>query len=235
MARQPRLTCAGQVHHLLQFGNNRQDIFRDEQDREQFLQWLRDASKQFQVAIHAYVLMPNHLHLLATPSDQTGLSRLMQWLGRHYVPYFNRKYARGGTLFQGRFKTAIIEAVPHLINCMRYIESNPVRVGIAASVDVFRWSSYAHHAGIKADAVVTDHSHYWSLGNTPFQREAAYRLLIEQELNVAEVETIATAVSKGHVLGSQQFQAALSKLTGRAVAPAKRGRPAKPRENREES
>ena len=227
MARQPRLTCAGQVHHLLQYGNNYQDIFRDEQDREQFLQWLKYAGKQFQVAIHAYVLMPNHVHLLATPTDQTGLSRMMQWLGRHYVPYFNRKYARVGTLFQGRFKTAIIEAVPHLINCMRYIESNPVRVGIAASVDAFRWSSYAHHVGSKADPVITDHLHYWSLGNTPFQREAAYRLLIEQELNVAEVAAMTTAVLKGHVLGGQQFQTALSKLTGRTVAPAKRGRPAK--------
>ncbi len=227
MARAPRLTCAGQAHHLLQSGIDRQPIFRDDHDRLQFLRWLQEGARQFQVRIHAYVLMPDHLHLLATPVDQTGLGRMVQWIGRHYVPYFNRKYARSGTLFQGRFKTAVLESGPHLVNCMHYIESNPVRAGLVTAVEDFRWSSYAHHAGIKGDGVVTDHLMYWSLGNTPFQREANYRAQLDQEMSQAVTNALTTAVAKGQVMGSAAYQSELAKLTGRSVGAGRRGRPPK--------
>ncbi len=227
MARAPRLTCFGQAHHLLQSGIDRQPIFRDDADRLQFLHWLQEAARQFQVSIHAYVLMPDHVHLLATPVDQTGLGRMMQWIGRHYVPYFNRKYARSGTLFQGRFKTAILESGPHLVNCMHYIESNPVRAGLVRAVDDFPWSSYAHHAGMKADAVVTDHVMYWSLGNTPFQREANYRAHLNQEMSLTVIHELTGAVLKGRVMGTAAFQNELSKTMGRPVGPGRRGRPSK--------
>ena len=225
MARPPRLTCAGQAHHLLQVGIDRQSIFRDDEDRLQFLGWLREAARQFQISIHAYVLMPDHLHLLATPLDQTGLGRMMQLLGRHYVPYFNRKYVRSGTLFQGRFKTSVLEPEPYLVNCMHYIESNPIRARLVASVEDFRWSSYAHHAGIQADAVVIDHSSYWSLGNTPFQREANYRAQFDQALSPKVTQELTDAVLKGRILGTTAFQTALARQFGRPVNSNRRGRP----------
>ena len=225
MARPPRLTCAGQAHHLLQHGIDHQPIFRDDADRLQFLCWLQEAARHFQISIHAYVLMPDHLHLLATPVDQTGLGRMMQWLGRHYVPYFNRKYSRAGTLFQGRFKTSVLEAQPYLVNCMHYIESNPLRAGLVPSVGEFRWSSYAHHAGIKADAMVTDHSIYWSLGNTPFQREANYRALVDQPHSQKVTQELTDAVLKGRILGTTAFQMELARLLGRPASSKPRGRP----------
>ena len=227
MARPPRLTCAGQAHHLLQKGIDHQPIFRDDDDHLQFLRWLLEAARQFKVNIHAYVLMPDHLHLLATPPDQNGLGRMVQWVGRHYVPYFNRKYGRSGTLFQGRFKAAVLEAELNLLNCMHYIESNPVRAGLVGSADAFRWSSYAHHVGIEADAVVTDHLMYWSLGNTPFQREAFYRIQMDQALSPEMIKELTAAVLTCRVMGTPAFQATCEKLVGRPVGSRTRGRPPK--------
>ena len=212
---------------MLQHGNDYQPIFRDDQDRQQFLLWLQEAGRQFHVAIHAYVLMPNHWHLLATPSESINLSRMMQWIGRHYVPWFNRKYARAGSLFQGRFKASVIESGPYVTACCRYIESSPVCTGLVASLADTVWSSYSHHAGIKADPIITDHLTYWSMGNTPFQREAAYRNLIEQSLNEADSLTLTLAIQKGGVLGSAQFKLEMGKLAGRNLERGKRGRPPK--------
>jgi len=230
MARLPRLVVPGQPHHIIQRGNDRKAIFRDTADYLKFIEWLRDASRQFKVAIHAYVLMSNHLHLLASPADGQGLSRMMQWIGRHYVPYFNHKYERTGTLWQGRFKATVIDSERYLMTCSRYIELNPVRAGMVPTADDYPWSSYQHHVGIKSDPVVTDHALYWALGNTPFQREAAYRELTEQGVNEADVAAITEATLKGWAIGSEQFKASLEKQTQRRVSKAKRGRPARPKE-----
>lgn len=227
MARLPRLVVPHQLHHIVQIGNDRQPVFRDQEDYAAFLGWLREASRQFKVAIHAYVLMPDHLHLLATPSDDTGLGRMMQWIGRHYVPFFNAKYRRAGTLWQGRYKAAVIEPAPYFLLCCKYIELNPVRSGLTSSPADYPWSSYAHHVGIKPDPVVTDHPVFWGLGNTPFDREASYRQLIEQDISVREVAALTDATLKGWPLGSDAFKAALAKVTSRRVSPAKRGRPVK--------
>jgi putative transposase len=225
MARLPRLVVPEQPHHIIQRGNDRQLIFRDDEDHQRFLLWLREGARQFHVSLHAYVLMPNHLHLLATPADKEGLSRMMQWIGRHYVPYFNRKYQRVGTLYQGRFKATVIDSERYLMTCSRYIELNPVRAGLVASPADFVWSSYAHHVGTQADPLITDHALYWSLGNTPFQREAAYRALVEQGLSGQEVTTLTDATLKGWALGSPHFRKTLEKRIQRRVGPARRGRP----------
>lgn len=230
MARLPRLVVPHQLHHIIQIGNDRQAIFRDADDYAAFLRWLREAAKQFKVAIHTYVLMPDHLHLLASPTDSVGLGRMMQWIGRHYVPYFNSKYRRTGTLWQGRYKTTVIEAAPYFLACSRYIELNPVRVGLAASVADHPWSSYAHHAGIRPDPLITDHPIYWALGNTPFDREAAYRALMDQGLAQRDIEALTQATLKGWPLGSDGFKALLAKQANRRVNPAKRGRPQKPKD-----
>ena len=227
MARTARLIIPNQPHHVIQRGNDRQPIFRDEEDFRHFKDWLREASRLFKVAVHAYVLMGNHVHLLASPSDEIGLARMMQWLGRHYVLYFNRKYGRTGTLWEGRFRTSVIDAESYFLACCRYLELNPVRAGAAADPSLYPWSSYAHHAGMKPDPLITDHPLYWALGNTPFAREAAYQKWVTQPLAAEEIESMSQALLKGRPLGSEQFQIALEKKTNRRLRPGKRGRPAK--------
>lgn len=227
MARLPRLVVPHQPHHVIQRGNNRQTIFLDTDDHLFFLGWLKDAAKAFKVAIHAYVLMPNHLHLLATPQDDTGLSRMMQWVGRHYVPYFNKKYQRTGTLWEGRYRATVIDSERYFLVCSRYIELNPVRAGLVSDPMQYQWSSLAHHIGVRSDPLVNDHMLYWALGNTPFDRELAYRNLIDLGLAADEANKITQATIKGWALGSDQFKATIGKLTVRRVTPAKRGRPAK--------
>ncbi len=227
MARLPRLVVPNQPHHIIQTGNDRQPIFRDADDYTGFLAWLREAAKRFRVAVHAYVLMPNHLHLLVSPSDETGLGRMMQWVGRHYVPYFNTKYQRVGTLWQGRYKAVVIDSEQYFLLCSRYIELNPVRSGLTSLATDYPWSSIAHHVGSRPDPLITDHPLYWALGNTPFDREAAYRALVDQGLSAEEVIALSEATLKGWPLGSEKFKTLLAKQVNRRVSPAKRGRPPK--------
>jgi putative transposase len=227
MARQPRLILPNQPHLIIQRGNDNQAIFREDEDYQRFLGWLKECARFYKVAVHAWVLMPNHLILLATPSDEDGLALMMQKAGRHYVPWFNAKYGRSGTLFQGRFRTALVDAARYLLASSRYVELVPVQAGLAASPLDYRWSSYAHHAGVRPDPVVTDHMLYWGLGNTPFQREAAYSELVQQGYGSDEGELIGTALAKGSPVGSHAFKSDLEKKTKRQILPAKRGRPFK--------
>lgn len=227
MARLPRLIIPNLPHYVIQRGANRQPVFQDADDYAQFLSWLKSGAKMFKVAIHAYVLLPDQLHLLATPSDATGLGQLMQWLGRYYVPYFNQKYSREGSLWQGRYKTSVIDGDNFFLLCCRYLEFVPVQTGLAAQSLDYSWSSYAHHAGFRPDTVITDHALYWALGNTPFDREASYLRLFEQGLGSSQVKTVEQAVLKGWPLGSEAFKQALEFRMKRQVLPAKRGRPRK--------
>ena len=227
MARLPRLVVPYQPHHIIQRGNDRQAIVRDEEDCQRFIAWLKECAKFYRVAVHAYVLMPNHVHLLATPIDKEGLAQMMQRLGRYYVPWFNHKYQRYGGLFQGRFRTSLIDTEQYFLACSRYIELNPVRAHIVASPLDYAWSSYAHHAGARVDPLVSDHPLFWALGNTPFQREAAYIALVDQGIAPDELERITSALIRSVPLGSQAFKEQLERTTQRQILPAKRGRPAK--------
>jgi len=227
MARLPRFVLPDQPHHIIQQGNDNQLIFREDEDYQRFLVWLKESAREFKVAIHAYVLMPNHLHLLASPSTEEGLAQMMQRLGRYYVPWYNAKYVRTGSLFQGRFKTSLIDSKHYFMLCSRYIELNPVRNGQVADALDYPWSSYPHHAGVKPDPVVTDHALYWALGNTPFQREAAYIELSRPALTAEQMTTISSALLKGWPLGSEAFKTDLQQKAKRQVIPAKRGRPFK--------
>ena len=227
MARLPRLVVPHQPHHIIQQGNNSQLIFRDSEDYTRFLSWLRECAREFKVAIHAYVLMPDHFHLLATPQSENALAQMMQRLGRYYVPWYNARYQRTGSLFQGRFKTSLIDAEAYFMKVSRFVEFNPVRTGVAGSPLEYPWSSYHHHAGVRPDPVITDHALYWALGNTPFQREAAYIERSAANLPEAESALIEAAVLKGWPLGSTTFKANLQQSIKRQVLPAKRGRPFK--------
>jgi putative transposase len=227
MARLPRLVVPHQPHHIIQRGIDRQQIFRDPADYTSFLGWLREAARQFGVAIHAYALLPEQVHLLATPSNATGLGRMMQWVGRQYVPYFNNKYDRTGTLWQGRYKATVLDADRYFLACSRYIEIAPVLAGLVSAAEDYGWSSHAHHAGAKPDPLITDHAVYWALGNTPFAREAAYRSLMEQALTEKEIAELREATLRGWALGSEQFKGRLERSIQRRVSPARRGRPPK--------
>lgn len=227
MARLPRLVVPNQPHHVVQRGIDTQPIFRDDADHAVFLGWLREAARQFRIAIHAYALMPDRLHLLVTPTDGEGLGRMMQWVGRHYVPYFNQKYNRTGTLWQGRYKAGLIESDQYFMMCSRYIELCPVLAGLVAFAPDYPWSSCAHHVGMRSDPVITDHASYWALGNTPFDREAVYKKLIDQALSQKEIALLNDAAHKGWALGSEQYKKRIEKEINRRVSPAKRGRPSK--------
>ena len=225
MARLPRLIVPDQVHHIIQRGHDGQLAFRAAEDYLFFLRCLRDAAKRFQVAVHAYALMPDQIRLLATPADEIGLARMMQWVGRYYVPYFNRRYQRSGTLWQGRYKATVIDAEQYLMLCSRFIELYPVRAGLAAQPADYAWTSYMHHIGASPEGLITDHALYWALGNTPFEREAAYRALAEHALTDEQVAELDAAVMKGWALGSPLFKTTIEKQGGRRVQPIKRGRP----------
>jgi putative transposase len=202
MARLPRIEAAGYPHHVIQRGNNRQAVFADQVDYKQYLALLQEVAAAHSVAVHAYVLMTNHVHLLITPEKQGGLSRFMQALGRRYVRWFNTRHGRTGTLWEGRFRSAVIGADRYLLACMRYVELNPVRAGLSASPAEYRWSSNAHHVGHLVDPVITDHALFWDLGNTPFERQSAYELLFDKPLPEDRLAELRQATNRGRALTS---------------------------------
>jgi putative transposase len=171
--------------------------------------------------------MGNHVHLLATPETASGLSNMMQALGRRYVAWFNHRHQRTGTLWEGRFKVSVVDTDGYFLACQRYIELNPHRAGLASALTDFRWSSLAHHIGQSSDPLVTDHPLYWSLGNTPFEREAAYKEWLGQGVPDSERLLITNALAHGGLLGGQGFAARLTHMTHRNVTRRPRGRPRK--------
>ncbi len=213
----------GMPHHIYLQGNNRQDVFDDEEDYRCYLDWLREGARQYGVDIHAYSLLKNRVYLMGTPSDGTGLARMVQWIGRHYVPYFNRKYHRSGTLWEGRFKTSVVEPAC-LLSCCRYMEMTPVMYGLADSPEAYEWSSYRHHVGISPSPLIRDHVVYWDLGNTPFGREMAYRELFNR---ASDDEKLENTLTMGWPLGSAAFIRQLEISTERRFRMGKRGRPEK--------
>ena len=226
MARLPRLTLPGYPHHIIQRGNNRQMIFADTQDFATMMALLAENAHKFAVAVHAYVLMDNHFHLLATPATAEALPLMMQAVGRSYVRYFNQRHARSGTLWEGRYRSTLIETERYLLACMVYIDLNPVRAGMVAQPGAWQWSSHAHYLGQRIDKLVTPHALYWALGNTPFAREAAYAGLVQAGIGSGDQAALTDAALSGWALGDAEFVAELQKKSPRRVAKAKAGRPA---------
>jgi len=227
MARQARLTFPGHPHHLLIRGNNRQAIFVDDEDRRRLLSLLAEVTREQKVAVHAYVLMPDHLHLLATPHNADGLGRTVQSLGRRYVGAFNHRHGRSGTLYEGRYRAHLLGGGSNVLACMRFIELNPQRAGLAAGLRDYAWSSLLHHLGGTRDPLITDPPAYWALGNTPFEREAAYQAWLEQGVPATEVQRMVAALVSGRPLGDAAYLVELEKLSGLSMAPRRRGRPPK--------
>lgn len=227
MARLPRLTLAGHLHHVLQRGNNRQPIFADRDDYETMLDLLAEHAQRLLVALHAYVLMPNHFHLLATPATDTGLPQLMQSVGRRYVQYFNRRHGRSGTLWEGRYRASLLQAELYLLPCMAYMDLNPVRGGQTLLASDYPWSSHAHWCGLRNDRYLTPHALYWALGNTPFAREAAYGALVSSGVEAPAQVALTDATLGGWALGDEAFIRSLQPHTARRLSRATPGRPRK--------
>jgi len=227
MARQPRLALPGYPHHVIQRGNNRQPIVLDETDRRMLYSLWLEESQRHKVAVNAYVLLDNHFHMLLTPPSDEAMSLMMQSVGRSYVRYFNKRHNRSGTLWEGRYKSSLIDSEAYLLTCMAYIDLNPVRAGLAESAEAFSWSSYKHLAGQNIDKLVTPHALYWGLGNTPFAREAAYAEFVAGGLSAATQKALTESALKGRVVGRPDFLRSLEKSTQRQILPQKSGRPLK--------
>lgn len=227
MARQPRLAVAGHPYHVIHRGHDRQPIVRDDADRKTFLALLDTHARACQVAVHAYVLMDNHVHLLITPETDDALPRFMQALGRSYVRYFNQRHGRSGTLWEGRYRSNLIESERYLLACMVYIDLNPVRAGMVGQPADYKWSSHRHCIGQGSDKLVTTHALFWGLGNTPFAREAAYAELVQAGLVQSDKEQLTQSALSGWALGSANFVQALQQSTNRRLQPGKAGRPFK--------
>src|ERR1035437_912272 len=225
MARLPRLTLPGYPHHVIQRGNNRQAIFVSAADYQRLLDLLDDNAKKFGVAIHAYVLMSNHFHLLATPQTANGLPQMMQAVGRRYVRYFNDVQKRSGTLWEGRYKSTLIQSDRYLLACMAYIDLNPVRAALVAQAGDYPWSSYGHYSGRRLDNLITPHALVWELGNTPFAREAAYAELVQSGISAVKQAALTDSALRGWALGEADFLAGLQKNTKRRASKSTAGRP----------
>lgn len=225
MARQPRQVIAGFPYHVIQRGNNRQPVFIDDVDRRCYLDWLAEAATADRLAVHAYVLMSNHVHLVCTPATEASLSAAMQALGRRYVRWFNQRHGRTGTLWEGRFRSSLIEADRYLLACQRYVEMNPVRAGLVVDPADWVWSSHRHHAGLTVDPLVRPHPVVWSLGNTPFERESSYRRLFDEPLPAAEGAWLTRQLAAGKPIASTHFQGELERERGLRLLPRQVGRP----------
>lgn len=234
MPRLGRYFLPDQPQHVIQRGNDRQAVFFADEDREQYLAWLLAAAKKHGCRIHAYVLMTNHVHLLATPARAMSLPRMMQSLGRRYVRYLNDAHRRTGTLWEGRYRAAPIDSEAYLLACSRYIELNPVRARMVRHPREHRWSSYRANALGAADALVTPHPLYLSLGRSAAERQASYRELFREKLTEEFIENLRTATNGGWALGGDAFKRRIAKGAKRRAEPLPRGRPpARPADKRQ--
>ena len=225
MPRLPRYFATDVPQHVILRGNNRQIIFADAEDREFFKDVLLAALKRYDLALHAYVLMTNHIHLLATPATSASLPKTLQSVGRRYVQHFNSRYRRTGTLWEGRYRATVVEAERYLFECMRYIELNPVRAGMVAYPGEFPWSSYGANAEGKADALMSPHPLYCSLGMEDSERRTAYRQLVAEPLHEQGLAAVRECTNKGWALGGDSFQAEITVSAKRRATPLPKGRP----------
>lgn len=224
MARLPRYFVPGQPQHIIQRGNNRSVIFAAEEDYRFYLECLGDAARRHGCDIHAYVLMTNHVHLLATPHHKDSIAKTLQSVGRRYVQYFNHTYQRTGTLWEGRYKATPIDSEAYLLTCYRYIELNPVRAGMVEHPRDYPWSSYRCHADGEPDPLVTDHALYRALGATAEARQATYRALFNAHLSEIDMNAIREATNKAWALGGDRFREEIAAATARRAEPLPKGR-----------
>jgi putative transposase len=224
MARQPRLVVPDIALHIVQRGVDRKDCFQEDTDRLVYLTLLRDCSAATGCSIHAYCLMTNHVHLLLTPRAANAPAKLMYGIGQRYVPYFNRRYGRTGTLWEGRFKSCLVASARYVLGCYRYIELNPVQARMVTAPASYPWSSYRGNAGMAANALLRPHPEYEALGNEAASRSGAYRALFDRAPEANVLNAIRAATVGGYPLVDAELKARLALETKRSLQPGKPGR-----------
>ena len=211
--------------HIIQRGNNRQPCFFTDEDHQFFLHHLGELARRFQCEPHAYVLMTNHMHLLLTSDLEEGASLLMKFLGQRYVQYVNRTYKRSGTLWEGRFRSSLVQSQHYVLACYRYIEMNPVRANMVKHPGDYPWSSYAANAEGKRHAWLTPHGEYLALGSTDRKRQQAYRNLFATQLDRELLREIRVSTHGGYALGDNRFREEIEHTLKRRATPRGPGRP----------
>ncbi len=225
MPRRARLVLPHVPLHVTQRGVNRAAIFIDDQDRHHYRRLLRAACASNGIAVHAFVLMDNHVHLLVTPIEPGALAVAMRAVGQSYVQCFNARHGRTGTLWQGRFKSCLVDSDRYALTVCRYIELNPLRAAMVASPEEYRWSSVHTHLGNARDPLVTPHATYLALGGTAEERAAEYRKWLHSGIGDDEIARIRNYISQERVLGRPRFQAMVKKALNRPAGCRGRGRP----------
>ena len=227
MGRPPRLELPGVPLHVVQRGNNRATCFFNDVDRRFYLKCLREAVAARGCSLHAYVLMTNHVHLLVTPPEEGAVGAMMQDIGRRYVRIINNIHGRTGSLWEGRFKSSLIDSEAYLLLCHRYIEANPVRAGMVTQAADYAWSSHKHFIGDRTDPAITEHALFLGLAADKEQCQRSFAALSNERVEPQVVEEIRLAINTDSALGSDNFMDNAEALLGRSVRPPKRGRPAK--------
>ena len=225
MPRKPRFYLPGVPVHIVQRGHSREPVFFEVDDYLAYLSWLQEAALRYGCAIHAYVLMTNHIHILATPDSKNSISLMMQYVGRHYVPYINFTYGSSGTIWEGRYKASMIHDEEYLLTCMRYIELNPVRADMVKSPGAYRWSSYRVNARGLESQLIRPHPLYLALGRTRQRRLDAYTALFKVRLDDNILTGIRSAWQTGTPLGNENFRKKIEARLKCKVGHARRGRP----------
>ena len=225
MPRPQRLNIPGVPQHITQRGNNRQVCFFENKDRQTYLELLLKAAVRRGCSVHAYVLMSNHVHLLLTPDIADGVSHLMQDIGREYVRYINKTHQRSGTLWEGRFKSSLVDSEAYCLACYTYIELNPVRAAMVTSPQDYSWSSFHTNALGEPNPLITPHEQWLRLGEEDETRCRAYRDMCDGNMAGAQVETIRHTNSKGLPLGSKRFRAEIESQLKVKLGTGKVGRP----------
>ncbi len=217
MSRHPRLVLKNVPLHIVQRGNNRSQCFFVHNDYQVYLAMLHQSAARFGCKIHAYVLMTNHVHILATPDDVTSPALMMKGLGERYAQYANRRHARSGSLWQGRYRSCLVETERYFLVCQRYIELNPVRAGMTARPFDHDWSSYRANAHGQENVLITPHAIYTGLGGAEIERQANYRALFLDAIPNTFLEQLRNATNSNAAFGSTQFVEALSVQFGREL------------------
>lgn len=225
MPRKPRFVIPGVPIHVVQRGRSREPVFYDDADYRVYLGRLKEAADRYHCQIHAYVLMTNHIHILVTPSDTQGITRMMQFIGRHYVPYINHTYGGSGSIWEGRYKANLVQDESYLLTCMRYIELNPVRASMVRTPAQYKWSSFHRNGRGMEDELVVPHDLYQKLGKSNQIRQLAYKALFKAHIDDIELKDIRNAWQTGTPLGNDYFRQKVEDKLDCKVGQARRGRP----------
>ena len=225
MPRKPRFYLPGVPVHIVQRGHCREPVFFDRQDYVTYLHWLKEAARKYDVAVHAFVLMTNHVHVLVTPDTTTGVSLFMQYIGRRYVPYINHKYGKSGSLWEGRYKASLVQEEGYFLMVMKYIELNPVRAYMVELPGNYRWSSFCHNSGTREISFIDFHYCYCALSSDSEDRAQAYVGLFRHDLSVSDIQHIRDTWQTGTPLGNAYFLKETEQRLSCVVGQTRRGRP----------